>query len=33
MTDTEWVELGAVQDDSAYFQAFKASFGVDISNS
>ena len=33
MTDAEWVELGAVQEDSAYFQAFKASFGVDISNS
>jgi hypothetical protein len=33
MTDIEWVELGAVQEDSAYFQAFKASFGVDISNS
>jgi short-subunit dehydrogenase len=33
MTDTEWVELGAVQDDSDYFQAFTTSFGVDISNS
>jgi hypothetical protein len=33
MTDSEWVELGAVQEDSAYFEAFKSSFGVDISNS
>jgi hypothetical protein len=33
MTDEQWVELGAVQDDPAYFEAFKSSFGVDISNS
>ena len=31
MTDAEWVELGAIEDDTEYYRRFQEHFGVDIS--
>lgn len=30
MTDDQWIALGAIEDDSAYYNAFERYFGVDI---
>jgi hypothetical protein len=32
ISDEEWVALGTIDDDAAYYRAFSDTFGIDITN-